>query len=414
LWWAIESKCESDRDRVLALFEERAVWDLRMVQAHILHRLMRRYAAPGTQKDLLTCARLLQLAPDAARGKMLRRGFEEAFQGMPAGDLPAELTEKLAKLGGESVAFGLRRNDPEAVAKALAVVADEEADADERLQYVRTLGEVRQPRCVPALLGIVERSADDLLRAAALTSLRLYDDAQVPATILRLYGTFTDELRGTAQELLAGRPAWALQLLQAVDAGKIDRAAVPRDVVRRIAAYRDERIAGLVAKHWGRVEGATTAQMQKKIERLDGVVRGGAGSPYAGRKLFRAACAKCHQLFGQGGQVGPDLTTFPRADIANMLLHVVNPGAEVREGYEALLVTLEDGRVVSGVLADRDSRVMVLRGADGQAVTVRQDQVEEVAPQRGSLMPEGLLDALTDQEVRDLFAYLRSTQPLYD
>jgi putative heme-binding domain-containing protein len=112
--------------------------------------------------------------------------------------------------------------------------------------------------------------------------------------------------------------------------------------------------------------------------------------------------------------VGPDLTTFARADVGNLLLHIVNPSASIREGYEALLVTLKDGRVVSGVLADRDSRRMVLRGADGQAVSVRQEQVEEVVRQRASLMPEGLLDALTNQQMRDLFAYLRSTQPLSD
>jgi putative heme-binding domain-containing protein len=178
--------------------------------------------------------------------------------------------------------------------------------------------------------------------------------------------------------------------------------------------HRDARITSLVRKHWGDVEGAATAAMQKQLERLEGVLRTGSGSPYPGKKLFKETCAKCHQLFGQGGQVGPDLTTFKRDDLSNVLLHVVNPSAEIREGYETLLATTKDGRVLTGLLVDKDNRVVVLRGADGQTVTLRQEQIEEMQPQRKSLMPEGLLDPLTDQQVRDLFAYLRSTQPLND
>jgi putative heme-binding domain-containing protein len=414
LWWAIEAKCAADRDRVLALFEDPAAWRLRLVQTHLLHRLMRRFAAAGTRKDLLTCARLLQLAPDGEHSKLLLRGFEEAFQGRPLGNLPTELAAALAKHGGASTVLGLRQNKPEAVAKALAVLADPKADAQERLQYVQIFGEVKQPRCIPALLGLIERSPDEAVRSAALTALQPYDEAVIPTTVLRLYGKFTDDARSVAQTLLVSRKGWVLRLLEAVDHGQVDRATIPVDVVRKITMYRDEQIGQIVAKHWGNVEGATTAEMQKQIERLQGVLRAGSGSPYPGKKLFNATCAKCHRLFEQGGQVGPDLTSFKRDDMANMLLHVVNPSAEIREGFETYLVATKDGRLLTGFLVDKDNQVVVLRGADGQNVTIRQDDVEEMTQQRKSLMPEGLLKDLTDQQVRDLFAYLRSSQPLND
>jgi putative heme-binding domain-containing protein len=184
--------------------------------------------------------------------------------------------------------------------------------------------------------------------------------------------------------------------------------------VRKLSAHRDERIAGLIAKHWGKVDGATTADMQREIVRLEGVLRQGNSSPYPGKKLFMNSCGKCHTLFGQGGKVGPDLTTFKRDDLNNMLLHVVNPSAEIREGYEMYQIETKDGRLLSGLLVDKDNQVVVLRGADGQSITVRQQQIEEMAANKKSLMPEGLLKDLTDQQVRDLFAYLRSTQPLND
>ncbi len=412
LWWAVESKCETDRDAVLALFEEPAIWKLPLVRTHLLHRLMRRYAQAGTRKDLLTCARLLELAPSAEESKQLLRGFEEAYQGRPLANLPSQLAEALAKHGGASPVLALRQGKPEAVAKALAVLADDKADNSERLQYVQIFGEVHQPRSVTPLLSLVQSSRDDALRLAALTALEQYDDPAIAETVLRLFGKFNDDARASALTLLVSRKNWTLLLLDAVESGKLDKAAVAPDVVARMTVYRDDRLAGRVSKLWGNVEGATTEEMRREITRLEGVLEKGKGSPYAGKKLFTQTCAKCHTLFGQGGRVGPDLTSYKRDDLGNMLIQIVNPSAEIREGFETIVVTTKDGRVLSGLVADRDNQVLVLRGADGQTITVRLDKVDEIQPQRRSLMPEGLLKPLSDQQVCDLFAYLRSTQPL--
>lgn len=117
-------------------------------------------------------------------------------------------------------------------------------------------------------------------------------------------------------------------------------------------------------------------------------------------------------MFGDGGQIGPDLTGFKRDDVTNMLTNIVNPSAEIREGFETYVAVTGDGRVLSGFLADKDNRMIVLRGIDGQSVSLEQDDLEEFQRERRSLMPEGLLQKMTDQEIRDLFAYLRSSQPL--
>ena len=414
LWWAVEHWCDSDRERVAALFDDPSLWRHSVVRDHLLHRIMRRYAQAGTRKDLATCARLLAQAPDAAAAKALVRGFEEAYQGRSLGGLPDELTEALARFGGDSVPLGLRQNKSEAVAKALAVVANDAADASERLQYITIFGQVNQPRAVPALLDVLKTTRDDNLRLATLTALQAYNEPRIGTSIVALYPRFSDDARSAALTVLASRKNWALLLLEAVDRGAIDRASVPADVVRQLTAHRDARVAQLVSKHWGNLQGATTAQMKAQIDRLQEVVRTGSGSPYAGKVLFKNSCAKCHKLFDQGGQVGPDLTTYQRTDLANMLVNIVNPSAEIREGFEMLSVATTDGRLLTGTLVEKDNQILVLRGADGQNLTIRQDQIEEMAAQKKSLMPEGLLNELTEQQVRDLFAYLRSSQPLAD
>src|SRR5262249_53329355 len=158
-------------------------WRHPLVRDHVLHRVMRRYAQSGTRKDLLTCAQLLKQAPDAAAAKALVRGFEEAYHGRSLGGIPDDLTAALARFGGDSVPLGLRQNKTEAVAKALAIVANDAADASERLQYIAIFGQVDQPSAVPVLLDVLRTTRDDNLRLAALTALQSYNDPRIGKSV---------------------------------------------------------------------------------------------------------------------------------------------------------------------------------------------------------------------------------------
>lgn len=89
----------------------------------------------------------------------------------------------------------------------------------------------------------------------------------------------------------------------------------------------------------------------------------------------------------------------------------MNPNAEIREGYETHAISTDDGRVVTGFLVDQDKQVVTVRTAEGQSVTVPREQIESMRKTDRSLMPEGLLLPLSETQLRDLFAYLRSTQP---
>lgn len=412
LWWAIEARCGQDRERVLALFSDPRVWDLPLVAEHIGPRLMRRFAATGQRQELAVCGRLIELAPHEQAVRMLVRGFEEAMAGRRVPDVPPPLAEALRRLSGQSPLLALRQGDAEALAIALRTVADASADVHQRLQFVQVLGEVRQPTCVPVLLDLLGRTSDDSLRAAALGTLAAYPNPDIAEKVMGLFPEFTDELRTSALLMLASRLPWALRLLDAIEAGTIEAAAVPLDVVRLLTAHNDQRLREAVARYWGQIEGAATAEMQADLARIKQAVLAGTGDPYRGKQLFLNACAKCHRLFTEGGEVGPDLTAYKRDDLENMLLHIVNPSAEIREGFDTWQAHTTDGRVVAGLLVERDEQIVVLRTSDGQNVSLLVEELEELVPQRKSLMPEGLLRTLSDQQIRDLTAYLRSTQPL--
>jgi putative heme-binding domain-containing protein len=211
-----------------------------------------------------------------------------------------------------------------------------------------------------------------------------------------------------AMNLLASRTETTQALLDLISSKQLEAKRIPQDIVAKIRL----NAADPAQKIFGAEKKSTTGELQVEIDRANKVLASGSGSPYEGYKVFSATCGACHKLFGQGGQIGPDLTAFKRDDLQNMLLNIVHPNAEIREGYVNYMVTTKDGRALTGFLADEDKQTVVIRGIDGANMTIARADLQEMKPTGFSLMPEGLLQAMEEQQIRDLFAYLRSTQPL--
>ncbi|WP_165221567.1 PVC-type heme-binding CxxCH protein [Aquisphaera insulae] len=411
LWWAIEARCGTDRDAVLTLLRDRDLWGRPIVQQQILARLMQRFAAAGSQKDLRTCAQLLDAAPDLRSRSLLMQGFEIATKGRSLATMPEELAAALARSGGGSLLLDLRRGRPGAVDEALKIAADPSADPRRRIAVVEALGETRQARVVPALRELAVKDGGEL-RLTALNALLPFDDPSIAPAILGCYPSMPDDARAAAETLLAARKGSALALLQAIDAGRIERAGIMPETVRTLSVHHDPRIVALLARLWPDARGAATEQLRREVERLDSLVRTGAADRARGKVVFMGLCGKCHVLFGEGAQVGPDLTSYMRNDLPNLLRNIVDPDAEIREGFQSVQVATKDGRVLAGILTEQDPQSLVLRGADGRDIALRRDDVEEIQGSKHSLMPEGILKPLDDAQVRDLLSYLRSSQPL--
>ncbi|MSU35306.1 MAG: c-type cytochrome [Pedosphaera sp.] len=420
LWWAIEAQCEEHREEVLQLFEDPTFWRSSLVENHLLDRTARRFAQAGSRRDLLTCARLFELSPTVEHSRRLMTGFEAAYKGRALAGLPDALVKAMERHGVGSAAFALRQGDPRAVRKALQVVADETASRSERIEFLGVMSEVKVPGALSALSrayrGVYQ---DDALRKAILSAFQNYDDASIAEVVLSAYPALGRGSLSTAQMLLASRPAWGLAFAQAITrkgsswpAPPIKPETIPLNIIRKLKQHRDPAMQELLETIWPNRRNPTTADMEKKISKLAGIVRGGTGDPYQGRTLFQNACSSCHKLFGQGAEVGPDLTVHNRADLESMLLAIVNPSAEIREGFENYTLETKDGRSLSGFLVEQDNQTIVLRGLDNQNLTLARTELMELTPAGISLMPEGLLDDFNDEQARALFAYLRSTQPL--
>lgn len=414
LWWSLEKRVAKNREELLAYFSKAEVWQYPLVEKYVLERIMRRFASTGSRNDLMVCAKLLELAPEKSHAEILMSGFETAMKGRSQTSFPKALITAMSKYGGQSISLGIRQGDKAAIAKALKIVADSKADNQKRLDFIQIFGEVKVSQCIPILLNIIKTSSDLQMQIASINALQQYPDEIIGKVVTAQYPEMSDDLRSAAQTLVSIRKPWTHEFLTAIDTGKINKETVPVETARKMTVYSDANIANLISKHFGSISGATTEEMQKQIAAYKQTLETTKEAPdrYAGEKLFQKNCGKCHKLFGEGGQIGPDLTAFKRDDVGRMLVNIVNPSAEIREGFETFLVVTEDGRTVNGFLADQDNNVIVMRSADGQSITIERDNIDEMLPQKKSLMPEGLFEKLTEKEVRDLFSYLRSSQPL--
>jgi putative heme-binding domain-containing protein len=414
LWWGIEAKAATDPEMVLQLFEDRSFWNLPIVQTTIAERVMRRFAASGGRQDLFRCAKLLAIAPDPDSVRKLMAGFEAAYAGRSLTGLPPALITALETAGGQSLSLELRRGKSSAIAEALHVLISDQSDRSQQLSLVQIVGEAPQPPFKPVLLRLALHSSDNALRSAALASLAAYDGPAVATEVIAGLGGMSDDVSASAFNLLVSRRTWTGQLLVALEKKTVDPNSVPREVVERIQLIGDAQLASRADRIFGPMQTSTPAEVSSEIARMTSIIGQFAGIPKLGKAIFERTCAGCHTLFSKGGKVGPDLTTYRRDDLDSMLRNIVHPSAEIREGFVTTVVATGDGRVLSGVVAEQDNNIIVLRGADGNLVTLPRSDVESQRTSPQSLMPQGLLKGLTDQDLRDLFAYLRTTQPLID
>jgi putative heme-binding domain-containing protein len=268
---------------------------------------------------------------------------------------------------------------------------------------------------VPNMIELFESpSAQESIKASAISALAVFDDVMVGKSVIKVWGGLSPSLRAVAGSVLATRVSWTAAWLDAVSIQKIDPKSMPMECIRAMRLHRDEELQARISALYPGLVGPDLIQSQKMVfeilERIDPL----EGDPYRGKKVFHAECARCHKLYAEGGEVGPDLTGYQRDQIQTLVRNIIAPSLEIREGYQTVGVLLEDGAVLSGFIENQNEDQFTLKGVDGKSHVVFKSNINQLLAQSTSLMPEGMLSAMTDQQIADLLAYLRSSQPLSD
>jgi putative heme-binding domain-containing protein len=151
-------------------------------------------------------------------------------------------------------------------------------------------------------------------------------------------------------------------------------------------------------------------QQQSQIEQLLRLVP--TGDPHRGKDVFfgaKAACSSCHQVAYLGGNRGPALTQIGAIRTeADLIESILTPSVTIAQGFEPWTVATKDGKVFNGLLAGETSEEMILATATEDSVRLRRDEIEAPRPSTTSIMPDGMGQLLTQRELTDLVAFLKT------
>ncbi len=385
--------------------------------------LARRDSDPGPVVALIEILADDLNRDDDAMHKALDSLAREVQTGELSGDrlsaLRDRLTPVLPALRGRNASLDLEFDllraswkDPEGLVRARKAAFDGNLATTLRLRALASLIAAGDPAGLDAARGALASSSTSAdFRGRVLDALGRLDSQKVAAVVLAAYPRMEPDLKPKAVELLTDRPAWAASLLEAIGRGEVAKDALNVNQVRKLLASKDEAVAAKVRATWGTLREGRNPAREQVVARMKAMLKSSPGDPNSGRLAFNKVCAQCHKIYGEGQEVGPELTSNGRNDWDQLISNVFDPSLVIGSAYQAVSVATADGRVLTGLLAEDGKDRVVLKGQGGKVETIPRSDIADMKTNEASLMPEDLEKQLTPKEIADLFAFLALDKP---
>jgi putative membrane-bound dehydrogenase-like protein len=407
VWYAIQPDITQNIPNAITLAEKSELPKIRrFITRRIFEDLAKNPAAAEQITGLLLGARSADFHLD------ILGGMHDALKGVRSAKAPAnwkKVTELLQYSSHSEVhslaeALSAIFGDASAI-RALRITALD----DPHGHALETLIQIRAQNLSPILKSALEKPE---LTATALRAFAMQDDAEAPKTILAHYNNLTATNKAEAINTLATRPNFALALLEAIQRGQIKKQDITATHLRQLRSLSDKTVTEKINTLWPQLDTTPNAKKQlfEKYKTLLTQKQGApalAGSPSAGRATFQQLCATCHTLFGEGAKIGPDLTGSDRKNLDYLLDNIINPSAVVPETYRVTNLELKDGRSLTGIILTQTDGALTLQ-TTSEKLTLPKTDIAEQQTSQLSMMPDGLLETLSEKQIIDLFAYLQS------
>ncbi len=351
---------------------------------------------------------------DPAFHRDLLKGMRDGLAGRRSLSAPPSWKRVSAELGKspdagvreEARLLGLAFGDEAAIKATRSKALDAKALVEERRRALGVLVEKKAQGLANDLKVLLH---DDALRIDAIRGMAVFGGADVPELVLSRYEKLKEPEKREAVHMLVSRPAYVEALLDALASGVVPRSDVSVFAARQILGLGKEQLNKRLKELWGEVR--LTAGNKKplfdkyrKLLTPNNLKRVNLSN---GRLLYNRTCAACHKLYGEGGQIGPDITGSDRATLDYVLENVLDPNAAIAKDYLLNVVTTKDGRTVNGIVAVENNDSLTVQSLTERIVLSKEDlATRQTLPV--SMMPEGIFQALKDEEVRDLVGYLSS------
>ena len=287
--------------------------------------------------------------------------------------------------------------------RAAATASDDAIPVADRVEAIGLLAYRPLPKALSVYDRLLGFRQPVEIQQAALASLSNRAEPAATDLILKHWSDLGPGARSSALAVLFRRPATTRRVLQAMAAGKINRALVGIDRRVRLLRHRDPATRKLAESLFG---GAVSADRRGVAERYRKALSLPA-SAAAGRAVFDKVCAKCHRIDGHGFEVGPDISDVRNRSREALLYDILDPNQKLEPRFTEFLIATADGRVLSGLVVSETNDAIVLKQAEGKEEVIRRDVIEEMRSSGKSLMPEGIEKEVDVQQMADLLEYLK-------
>ena len=227
--------------------------------------------------------------------------------------------------------------------------------------------------------------------------------------LIKQYSDWDTQTKRAVVETLATKKETSEALLIALQKKEILPSEIPAYTARTLHSLLGERFDKIYGKV--QVQSTNKKELILKYSRLLDRPEASKADPARGRILFSALCGTCHQMYGEGGLLGPDLTGSNRANREYILLNIVDPNFDVPDGYKMVIVKTKDNRVLAGTIGEEDSQKVVLKMVAGKEI-IPKENIKERQKLPISMMPEGILDTIPTEDFFALIKYLQTEEQI--
>ncbi|HET6422286.1 MAG TPA: PVC-type heme-binding CxxCH protein [Planctomycetaceae bacterium] len=330
------------------------------------------------------------------------KAIVEAFQTAPNG-----VKGQLAKLSSSWGTKALEKFASEIAAALLKSAEDKSLSDAERADAVKQLVSFQPASddAVTSVLSLITPKTSSELASQFITAL---GNSQAPALgpqLVEQAPAFSPAVRSAAMRLLVSRPATTRDFLQAVEEGKLQLAELSLDQKQALSSHPDRTIRERARKLLSQSGGLPNADREKVVKELHHLTEV-KGDVAAGKEVFKKQCAKCHMHTGEGTRIGPDLTGMAVHPKHELLTHILDPSRSVEGNFRVYTVVLEDGRVMSGMLAGESKTAIEIVDTEAKRHAIPREDIEQLVGSTKSLMPEGFEKQIKPDEFANLLEFL--------
>lgn len=390
--WACRAVALAARDQAAPLLSEVLTSD---VGGEVTPELVRELIAGVVANDGLVDVISMVHQLDSAATRLLLLASHDALQ--QRGDSMTALIADVARQEPKSHNAICRLFD-----ESLQTVTSAAVSADERVAAAELLQFDARSATSERLLELLSEKEPAIVQIAGIRALRSQSEPSVAEALIEIFPSQLPTVRRATLDILSARPEWRLNMLAAVADERIAAADVDPTRQQQLMqdanpAVRDQAVRFFAAERKSREE--VLQRYQRTLELTGDAKRGHA--------IYIASCVSCHRIGSEGTAVGPDIGDASMKSSEQLLMDILDPNRAVDANFVNFVAVTFDGVGHQGVISSESEAGIVLLAADGKSISIPRDEIESLTSGK-SLMPEGLEQQISPQQMADLLAFLKT------